>query len=217
MSSQKITTLPSLQALISQMKSSSSLSSRQALVNQLLQMKESLYPDFVHNKGINILSRWIHGYKENFENGSTLTTEEESLISDIIQICDRCDLTFSDMKNSKIGKNINKLSKALKSGKIQIICQDIVSKWKEMCKNHSNNNNDDEYLSRKTKRESTNIIINNNNNINITMNAGFKNNVVIGSFANGNKKYVKLINIFYLIFSFVSLTITYHIHLFYHL
>ena len=107
---QKITSLPSLQSLVSQMKSSSSFSSRQNHVQSILTIKDPfLYDELINSKGIHILSKWIHDYKESVQRGGDISSEEEELIMDIIDICERCSLSINDLRDTKIGKNINKL------------------------------------------------------------------------------------------------------------
>ena len=104
---QKITSLPSLQSLVSQMKSSSSFSSRQNHVQSILTIKDPfLYDELINSKGIHILSKWIHDYKESVQGGGDISSEEEELIMDIIDICERCSLSINDLRDTKIGKNI---------------------------------------------------------------------------------------------------------------
>lgn len=210
---QKITSLPSLQSLVSQMKSSSSFSSRQNHVQSILTIKDPfLYDELINSKGIHILSKWIHDYKESVQGGGDISSEEEELIMDIIDICERCSLSINDLRDTKIGKNINKLGKLLRNEtRAQKACEDIVNKWRKMIDsgNSESNRYNDNYVGKKTKRdyhnddEYSNINSNksnhysNNSNNNNDNNNSSRNNLINSNNNNKNKMYV---NIFIFLF-----------------
>jgi hypothetical protein len=82
-------------------------------------------------------------------------------------------LSINDLKNSKIGKNINSLGKALPEGSpLRKKCEEIIAKWKQMLnddENQEENVQESEQNIAKNELEVTNTYnsnINNNNFLN---------------------------------------------------
>lgn len=193
---QPITSLSSLQSLISQMKSSSSFTSRQNHIRSLLSITDSsLFSELIASKGIHILSKWIHDYKDACQGGGDLSKEEENLVIDIIRICDQCYLSISDLKDTKIGKNINKLGKELgPESRAKRECEEIVEKWRRMI-DKANDDSNDNYVGRKTHREYNDdeysrAINTNNKHTTNTNDDSSRNNLINSNTNNKTKTYV---------------------------
>ena len=193
---QPITSLSSLQSLISQMKSSSSFTSRQNHIRSLLSITDSsLFSELIASKGIHILSKWIHDYKDACQGGGDLSKEEENLVIDIIRICDQCYLSISDLKDTKIGKNINKLGKELgPESRAKRECEEIVEKWRKMI-DKANDDSNDNYVGRKTHREYNDdeysrAINSNNKHTTNTNDDSSRNNLINSNTNNKTKTYV---------------------------
>lgn len=193
---QPITSLSSLQSLISQMKSSSSFTSRQNHIRSLLSITDSsLFSELIASKGIHILSKWIHDYKDACQGGGDLSKEEENLVIDIIRICDQCYLSISDLKDTKIGKNINKLGKELgPESRAKRECEEIVEKWRKMI-DKANDDSNDNYVGRKTHREYNDdeysrAINSNNKHTTNTNDDSSRNNLINPNTNNKTKTYV---------------------------
>lgn len=171
---------------LSTMDSTKSLDSRINIVSILVNTKESLLSEFSTNKLLGIISDWVHDCKDTYlDESSQGIVLVESLITLIISLCQRMTISYSELKKTKIGKNINKFGK-LCTGELNKSCLDLVQKWKKMIDNYSrqqekeanNNNSDDEYLKKKTRRD------NNYNDHN-----GYYTNDITSQSISMNKKY----------------------------
>lgn len=182
-SPKNILTITDLYALLKDLPKCSTLSSRLVATKNLLDIKNNdLLKKFTESKGLSTLSNWLKEYKKSVANGNDLTRDEESIVTYIINLCDKMHLSINDLKASKIGKNINSLGKVLAEGKkIKKLCEEIVEKWREMINkneeddNSNDNLNDDntnnininnKLVNNKTKRNNFNQNNNNNNNSN---------------------------------------------------
>ena len=229
MSSSQITTLSSLQSLIAQMKSSSSFSSRQKHLKSLLNIRDAnLYEDFVHHQGLEVLGKWVNGYKEAFKASSSILPEEEDLIINIVTICERCNLNEFYLRNTSIGKYINKLGKVLRhDSRAKRKCEEIVRFWKNMT-NHDTSNAainrevEENYIGKKSRRDvndsndndynnhsnsnsnNDNYNYSNNNNTN-TRNNNIINNNSSNDSANKTKMYVINFQFYYYTLLFILL------------
>jgi hypothetical protein len=190
MSSSQITTLSSLQSLIAQMKSSSSFSSRQKHLKSLLNIRDTnLYDDFVRHQGLEVLGKWVNGYKEAFKTSSSILPEEEDLIINIVTICERCNLNEFYLRNTSIGKYINKLGKVLRhDSRAKRKCEEIVRYWKNMT-NHDNNaainrEVEENYIGKKSRRDVNDI--NDSNDYNNHSNTNSNNDTYNYSNSNSN-------------------------------
>ena len=190
MSSSQITTLSSLQSLIAQMKSSSSFSSRQKHLKSLLNIRDTnLYDDFVRHQGLEVLGKWVNGYKEAFKTSSSILPEEEDLIINIVTICERCNLNEFYLRNTSIGKYINKLGKVLRhDSRAKRKCEEIVRYWKNMT-NHDNNaainrEVEENYIGKKSRRDVNDI--NDSNDYNNHSNTNSNNDTYNYSNSNNN-------------------------------
>lgn len=214
--SRKITNLQELQAFIKLLPKCETISSKLLATQNLLDIAENpkdiyLYKKFIEMKGLLIFSGWIKEYKNSVQKGTDLTKDEEIIVVNIVCLCDKMNLSIRDLKSSKIGKNINSLTKLLGNEKIpKAPCSEIVAKWrfmiesneenekkeKEKIDKEKNNNiggNDEKdkevkdnskngiLMNMKTKRKPNNF--SNNNNINSKINRNHINN-------NSKKMYV---------------------------
>ena len=136
-SSEFITTVPQLKNFIKKIPKCHTISSRLTATKNLLEIKtKELYQKFIELKGLSILSNWLKEYKKSVASGTDLTLDEECINTNIINLCQRIHLSKNDLKNSKIGKNINSLGKALPEGSdLRKKCEDIITKWKQMLEN----------------------------------------------------------------------------------
>lgn len=210
MLSKKISSLPELQSFIKLLPKCETISSKLAATQNLLDIditEIDLYKQFIELKGLLIFSGWIKEYKNSVQKGTDLTKDEEVIVTNIVTLCDKMNLTISDLKNSKIGKNINSLAKLLSEDKIpKKPCSDIVAKWRFMIdaneeneKNEKENNkgsglvsdegkgnemkDNKNILNMKTKRKPNNYCNNTNSKIN-------RNPINNNSNSNSNKMYV---------------------------
>ena len=201
-SSEFITTVPQLKNFIKKIPKCHTISSRLTATKNLLEIKtKELYQKFIELKGLSILSNWLKEYKKSVASGTDLTLDEECINTNIINLCQRIHLSKNDLKNSKIGKNINSLGKALPEGSdLRKKCEDIITKWKQMLENdeekeeetnpqpeqfqinnapegtnnYAGNINNNNFLNNKTRRNNfnTNMLSNINTNANnINLNA----------------------------------------------
>ena len=131
---EQITNLQSLHSLISSMENADTMSQRLHITESLLTITDkSILDQLIPLKVIHSLSKWIHEYKEEKIRGMEIPPDEIKIIIDIVNLCQRVELKKNDLKSTKIGKNINKLGKALNNNnQAKKYCEDIVSKWRKM-------------------------------------------------------------------------------------
>ena len=136
-----ITSVPQLKNFIKKLPKCHTISSRLTATKNLLAIKNNeLYQKFIELKGLSILSNWLKEYKKSVASGTDLTLDEECINTNIIYLCQNIHLSINDLKNSKIGKNINSLGKALPEGSpLRKKCEDIITKWKQMLDNDDEN------------------------------------------------------------------------------
>lgn len=140
----------------------------------LLEIKnKELYQKCIELKCLSVISNWLKEYKKSVASGTDLTLDEESINMNIIYLCEKMHLSINDLKNSKIGKNINSLGKALPEGSpLRKKCEEIIAKWKQMLnddENQEENVQESEQNIAKNELEVTNTYnsnINNNNFLN---------------------------------------------------
>ena len=181
-SSEFITTVPQLKNFIKKIPKCHTISSRLTATKNLLEIKtKELYQKFIELKGLSILSNWLKEYKKSVASGTDLTLDEECINTNIINLCQRIHLSKNDLKNSKIGKNINSLGKALPEGSdLRKKCEDIITKWKQMLENdeekEEENNPQPEQFQINNASEGTNNYAGNINNNNFLNNKTRRNN-----------------------------------------
>ena len=204
-----ITTVSQLQSFVKKLPKCHTISSRLTATKNLLEIRNNeLYQKCIELKGLSYLSSWLKEYKKSVSGGTDLTRDEEFIVINIIDLCERIHLSINDLKISKIGKNINSLGKALPKGcNVRKHCEEIVSKWREMIdSNEGNEDNNEEnkpkqFLKIKTQRNnhnsnpftSTNINpktnnINLNTNVNNTSNK--INSIKIKTYVKNSTKFV---------------------------
>lgn len=164
----EITNIQSLHSLINSMEKANTMSQRLQITKSLLTITEkSILDQLIPLKVIHTLSKWIHEYKEEKLKGMEIPPDEIKIIIDIVNLCQRVDFKKNDLKNTKIGKNINKLGKALKNdNEAKKYCENIVSKWRKMIDgDDERNEGENEFTRKKTKRENydSNKNLSNNN------------------------------------------------------
>ena len=167
-----ITSVPQLKNFIKKIPKCHTISSRLTATKILLDMKNNeLYQKFIELKGVSILSNWLKEYKKSVQSGTDLTLDEELINTNIIYLCQQIHLSKNDLINSKIGKNINSLGKALpEESPLRKKCEEIIDKWKKMLENEDNNEENEkaneeqaEQLKINNNREEINNFNNNNN------------------------------------------------------
>ena len=92
---------------------------------------------FMHLQGTNVLSEWTNEYKEKIEKSEKYEKIEKfplvlEILNLILNISNRLPINVADLKNSKIGKKINKLGKCITDKTIKIKCETMVNRWKKM-------------------------------------------------------------------------------------
>ena len=181
--SEFITSVPQLKTFIKKMPKCHTISSRLTATKNLLEIKnKELSQKFIELKGLSILSNWLKEYKKSVANGTDLTLDEECINTNIINLCQRIHLSKNDLKNSKIGKNIISLGKALPEGSsLRKKCEDIITKWKQMLENddekEEENNPEIEQFQINNATEGTNNYAGNINNNNFLNNKIRRNNL----------------------------------------
>ncbi len=144
---EQITTINQVQSFIKNLPKCHTISSRLTATKNLLNIKSNeLYQKCIELRGLTYLSNWLKEYKKSVASGSDLTTDEEHIVKNIINLCELIHLSINDLKTSKIGKNINSLGKALPEDcSVKKYCEDIVAKWREMIEGNDINeeNNED--------------------------------------------------------------------------
>ena len=150
------------------MEKANTMSQRLQITKSLLTITEkSILDQLIPLKVIHTLSKWIHEYKEEKLKGMEIPPDEIKIIIDIVNLCQKVDFKKNDLKNTKIGKNINKLGKALKNdNEAKKYCENIVSKWRKMIDgDDERNEGENEFTRKKTKRENydSNKNLSNNN------------------------------------------------------
>ena len=180
MTSELITSVPQLKIFIKKLPKCRIISSRLTATKNLLEIKNNeLYQKFIELKGLSVLSNWLKEYKKSVQSGTDLTLDEECINTNIIDLCKKIHLSINDLKNSKIGKSINSLGKALPEGAVlRKKCEDIITKWKQMLDENEENEeenppenagentreNEDIHTGNNPEGEGTNSFINNINN-----------------------------------------------------
>jgi len=191
-SAEFITTVPQLKNFIKKMPKCHTISSRLTATKNLLEIKlKELYQKFIELKGLSILSNWLKEYKKSVASGTDLTLDEECINTNIINLCQRIHLSKNDLKNSKIGKNINSLGKALPEGSdLRKKCEDIITKWKQMLENdeekEEENNPETEQFQINNASEGSNNYAGNINNNNFLNNKTRRNNFNTNMLSNIN-------------------------------
>ena len=191
-SSEFITTVPQLKNFIKKIPKCHTISSRLTATKNLLEIKtKELYQKFIELKGLSILSNWLKEYKKSVASGTDLTLDEECINTNIINLCQRIHLSKNDLKNSKIGKNINSLGKALPEGSdLRKKCEDIITKWKQMLENdeekEEENNPQPEQFQINNASEGSNNYAGNINNNNFLNNKTRRNNFNTNMLSNIN-------------------------------
>ena len=191
-SSEFITTVPQLKNFIKKIPKCHTISSRLTATKNLLEIKtKELYQKFIELKGLSILSNWLKEYKKSVASGTDLTLDEECINTNIINLCQRIHLSKNDLKNSKIGKNINSLGKALPEGSdLRKKCEDIITKWKQMLENdeekEEENNPETEQFQINNASEGNNNYAGNINNNNFLNNKTRRNNFNTNMLSNIN-------------------------------
>jgi len=191
-SAEFITTVPQLKNFIKKIPKCHTISSRLTATKNLLEIKtKELYQKFIELKGLSILSNWLKEYKKSVASGTDLTLDEECINTNIINLCQRIHLSKNDLKNSKIGKNINSLGKALPEGSdLRKKCEDIITKWKQMLENdeekEEENNPQPEQFQINNASEGTNNYAGNINNNNFLNNKTRRNNFNTNMLSNIN-------------------------------
>ena len=186
-STEFITTVPQLKTFIKKMPKCHTISSRLTATKNLLEINsKELYQKFIEVKGLSILSNWLKEYKKSVASGTDLTLDEECINTNIIQLCQRIHLSKNDLKNSRIGKNINSLGKALPEGSsLRKKCEEIITKWKQMLENddekEEENNAETEQFKINNIAEGTNNYAGSINNNNFLNNKTRRNNLSLNS------------------------------------
>jgi hypothetical protein len=215
MTLETITTVTQLQSFIKKLPKCHTISSRLTATKNLLEIgNNELYQKCIELKGLSYLSSWLKEYKKSVVGGTDLTRDEEFIVINIIDLCERIHLSINDLKTSKIGKSINSLGKALpKECNVRKHCEEIVSKWREMIdSNEGNEDNNEEnveennytnpsngngniinqFLNKKIQRNSHNSIPFSNNSTNINTKT---NNINLNTNVNNTSNKINSIKI----------------------
>ena len=156
----EITNIQSLHSLINSMEKANTMSQRLQITKSLLTITEkSILDQLIPLKVIHTLSKWIHEYKEEKTKGMEIPPDEIKIIIDIVNLCHKIELKINDLRSTKIGKNINKLGKALSSNNpAKKCCEGIVLKWRKMIDEDDERiDNNTELIGKKTTRDTINF------------------------------------------------------------
>ena len=180
---EQITNLQSLHSLISSMENADTMSQRLHITESLLTITDkNILDQLIPLKVIHTLSKWIHEYKEEKIRGMEIPPDEIKIIINVINLCQKIDFKKNDLKSTKIGKNINKVGKALNNNNsAKKHCEYIVSKWRKMIDEDDERGNTG-LMGKKTNRDKNDV----------------SENISNVNFDNISNKYVK-VNFFKLI------------------
>lgn len=156
---QQVLNNSSLQSLLLKIKQATSIEKKIDFINKLCTNKDPLFiNDFLEKNSLEYIGQWIKELKEKIEKVDKLNEQEEELLIQIIKYLSNINLTISDLKTTKIGKYINKLSKTLKYNlKVKKACEIIVSDWRRMLENENEKDlNRNNFISKKQKRSNSN-------------------------------------------------------------
>ena len=185
-SPETITTVQQLKNFLKKLPKCHTISSRLTATKNLLEINNNeLYQKCIELKGLSILSNWLKEYKKSIAGGTDLTLDEEVINKNIIYLCQKIHLSINDLKNSKIGKNINSLGKVLPEGsQLRKQCEEIIAKWKQMLDNDDEN---EEENNGENEQHQLNNVGDETNNFNANINNNtFLNNKIKRSILNTN-------------------------------
>ncbi len=102
---------------------------------QILNLTENLeiIKEFMFQQGVFPLTEWVSIYKDQIENqAGNLEQKDYDLLDQILNLSNKMPIKPKDLKNTKFGKQINKLGKCVSDPKIKGKCEAIVDRWKKM-------------------------------------------------------------------------------------
>lgn len=114
-----------------------SLAETRIIPIQILNLTENIeiIKEFMNQQGIFLLTDWVSVYKDQIENHTNqinLEQKDYDLLDQILNLSNKMPIKSKDLKNTKFGKQINKLGKCVKDSKIKGKCEAIVERWKKM-------------------------------------------------------------------------------------
>jgi hypothetical protein len=83
-------------------------------------------------QGASILADWISEYRDNIEAEEKVDQRVYEILTNIFDFAERLPISMNDLKNSRLGKKVNKLGKCISDKTIKLKCEYVVEKWKRM-------------------------------------------------------------------------------------
>jgi hypothetical protein len=119
--------------LVAQMKRETKIENRLSISYSLSKTNDELsISRFNQMQGVLLLADWISEYKDKLENEDRVDPKIYEILTNILDFSERLPLSINDLKNSKIGKKVNKLGKCISDKTIKSKCEYLVEKWKRM-------------------------------------------------------------------------------------
>ena len=119
--------------IITQMKRDSKIENRLSMSYSLSKtFDEQSISRFNQMQGASLLADWISEYKDKIESEDRIDPRIYDILTNILDFAERLPISINDLKNSKIGKKVNKLGKCISDKTIKSKCEYLVEKWKRM-------------------------------------------------------------------------------------
>jgi hypothetical protein len=119
--------------IITQMKRDSKIENRLSMSYSLSKTNdEQSISRFNQMQGASLLADWISEYKDKIESDDKVDPRIYDILTNILDFAERLPISINDLKNSKIGKKVNKLGKCISDKTIKLKCEYLVEKWKRM-------------------------------------------------------------------------------------
>lgn len=90
---------------------------------------------FLEINGAEILSSWLQELREKLSDLPNNVSQSfvDNILLNLLSFCEKLKISLQDLKYSKIGKVVNKISKCnLENKEIQTKCVELVNKWKKI-------------------------------------------------------------------------------------
>ncbi len=101
--------------------------------------------EFKAQKGLLLIAKWLDAFKDKIEMNLKLDQKELGLIDQLLNLCYIIPIISKDLKSSKLGKIINKLSKNDFNNMVKAKCRTLVEKWKnDIHEQHEEQKSDEE-------------------------------------------------------------------------
>jgi hypothetical protein len=128
-----VTDAKGMSSLVAQMKREARLDSRLHISAVLTKTTDEFSLNrFNQMQGAGVLAEWVSEYKDRIEHDDKVDPKVYELLTNILDFTEKLPISMTELKNSGIGKKINKLGKCIGDRVIKTKCEFLVDKWKRM-------------------------------------------------------------------------------------